>query len=524
METRKELIKEPRLLQNLFEHSSAAMMVVDSNTLIQMVNQEVERITGYRRDELEGQRRWSDMVVSEDQQALKNLVRRLKANRTGLPQKYECRFLNRDGSLKTAYLSGIFVRETGHTILSLINITEQKEYENLLKGARSKAEESNRLKTAFLANLSHEIRTPMNAIVGFVSLLQNEKLPEEKKKLYLAQIVNGSSDLLELIEKTIIISRIDLGQIKITPRQFFVNKRLEELYSKYSQILADTGKEGIELVLEPGRKGDDFFIHADPMRVMEVLNNLLENAVKFTRSGKITLGYAYLEEKKEGAGDSLLFYVKDTGPGISGEKTGIIFDRFVKLVDKDESVLRGAGLGLAISHDLVKLMGGDIWVETGKGKGSGFFFTLPLITPKTRQTDDPPAKSERKYEDWSSYEILIAEDVESNYLYIKELLAPTKMKILRARDGFEAVEIFENNPGIDVVLMDILMPGLDGYEATAKIRSLRKKIPVIAQTAFTFEGEIRNGLYAGSFNDYIMKPFTREMLVANLKKYLVRSR
>jgi len=229
METRKELIKESRILQILFEHSSAAMMLVDRSTRIQMVNKEMERITGYRRDELEGQRRWSDMVLSEDHEVLKNLLRRLKTNGTGVPEKYECRFVGRDGNLKTAYLSGIYVKETGHTMLSLINITEQKAYEGMLKSARSKAEASDRLKTAFLGNLSHEIRTPMNAIAGFASLLQSEELPEEKKKLYLAQIVNGSSDLLQLIEKTIVISRIDLGQIKINRRQFFVNRRLSEI-------------------------------------------------------------------------------------------------------------------------------------------------------------------------------------------------------------------------------------------------------------------------------------------------------
>lgn len=514
------MFEEPRILQTLFEHSSAAMMVVDSNTRIQMVNQEMEQITGYTREELEGKRRWSDMIIMEDREVLKNLLRRLKSNGQGPAEKYECRFLHRNGNLMTVYLSGVPVPNTGHTILSLINITDQKEYENMLRNEKSRAEASDRLKTAFLGNLSHEIRTPMNAIMGFASLLQKEELSETNKKLYLDQIVSGSSDLLQLIEKTLVISKLDLGQVKITPRQFFVNKRLIELRSRYRQMLDDRGKEDIELVLEPGMKDENFVIQADSMRVLEVLNNLLENAVKFTESGKITVGYTYLDEKNEDGHDSLLFYVKDTGPGISREKTGLIFDRFVKLVDKSESVLRGAGLGLAISRELVKIMGGTIWVETGKGKGSSFFFTLPVIMPKSTDTEESRPIRSKQYEDWSAYEILVAEDMESNYLYIKELLSPTKMRIFRARDGFEAVEIMEKNPDIDVVLMDILMPGMDGYEATTKIRTIRKEIPVIAQTAFTFEGEIKDGLYAGCFNDYIMKPFTRDMLLAHLKKHL----
>jgi CheY-like chemotaxis protein len=253
---------------------------------------------------------------------------------------------------------------------------------------------------------------------------------------------------------------------------------------------------------------------------MDVLNNLLENAVKFTGCGKITLGYTYLDEDIDNTSDSLLFYVKDTGPGISKENTEIVFDRFVKLVDKNETVLKGAGLGLAISHDIVKLMGGDIWLESVEGEGCKFFFTLPLNFSKKQRSGFPKLSSDPVDINWSSCSILIAEDMESNYIYLKELLLPTEIKILRARDGLEAVEIFESNPDIDVVLMDILMPMLDGYEATKRIREIREDVPVVAQTAFSFEGEMQNGLYAGCFSDYIMKPFTRDLLIANIKKYL----
>ncbi len=386
MGNRTALINEPGILQSIFEYSPAAMMVISKGTAIQMVNSEAEKITGFSREELEGDRKWTDLVLYDDREKLKNLLRMLKTEGTSLPDQYECRFVDKHGSLKTVYLSGVYHAGSGHTILSLINITDQKEHESLLKSAKSKAEASDRLKTAFLGNLSHEIRTPMNAIVGFASLLQMEKLPEEKKRLYLTQIINGSTDLLQLVEKTIVLSRIDLGQIKINRRQFFVNRALFELQNKYQKMLVDSGKGDVELVIEPGRREEDFVVQADRIRVMDILNNLLENAVKFTASGQITLGYAYLEEEVGDEFDSLLFYVKDTGCGISKNKTGIIFDRFVKLVEKNETVLRGAGLGLAISHDLVKLMGGDIWVETAPGAGSKFFFTLPISYSKAQTT------------------------------------------------------------------------------------------------------------------------------------------
>jgi len=520
MADRNSLYNELEVLQSVFEHSPAAIMVVDKNTRIKMVNSELENITGYQRQELEGERKWSEMILFEDKDILKNLLRMLKVNGPVLPEKLECRFVDKHGNLKTVLISGVHHKKSGLLVLSLIDITQQKESESVLKSAKTKAEESNRLKSTFLGNLSHEIRTPMNAIVGFASLLQMDQLTEEKKRLYLTQIINGSTDLLQLIEKTIVLSRIDLGQIKINRRQFFVNKRLKELQGNYEQILANEGREDVELIFEPGRTEEDFVIQADRMRIMDVLNNLLENAVKYTKSGSITLGYAYLDEESEDEYDSLLFFVKDTGCGISKDKSEIIFERFVKLVDKNETVLRGAGLGLAIAHDLVKLMSGDIWVDTAPGQGSKFYFTIPITYSKKQQPIAPQETSRKEIEDWSCFELLVAEDLESNYLYIKELLAPTKINILRARDGLEAVEIFKNHPEIDLVLMDILMPGLDGYEATSEIRVIRKDIPVIAQTAFTFEGEIRDGLYAGCFTDYIMKPFTRDMLLANMKKYL----
>jgi len=520
METRKELFEDPVILQALFEHSSVAQLVLDNRTLIRMVNRETERITGYGREELEGQCRWADLLDPGDRESCMEFLDRLRNGGASTSEKVECVFLHRDGTPRTGLMSGCAVGETGHMILSMLDITGQKQYAEMLLSARSRAEASEKLKTAFLGNLSHEIRTPMNAIVGFASLLRNRELTKENRELYLDQIIGGSSDLLHLIDKTIMLSRIDLGQVKINPRQFYVNKRLEELAEKYRKVLDEAGRQQVELVLETGRNEDEFAIHADPLRVTEVLNNLLENAVKFCAQGKITFGYSYVEKQQQGDQDRLLFYVKDTGPGISRDKTRIIFDRFVKLVDKNESLLRGAGLGLAICNDLVKLMGGDIWVETSEGKGSAFFFTLPVVIARSRQETPRDAGPGKKYDDWSGYEVLVAEDVESNYLYIKELLSPTKIKILRARDGLEAVEIFEKHPEIDMVLMDILMPGLDGYEATTKIRSVRKEIPVIAQTAFTFEGEIINGLYAGCFTDYIMKPFTRDMLLAHIKKHL----
>jgi len=515
------LLKDLSMLQALFENASQAIMILGKGTLIELVNKKAENLTAYPKAELENQRKWTDLVLADDHKRVKKLLRMLKAGDDTGKEQQECRFVSRKGELLTVSLSGHYHKASDHTIISLQDITSQKENESILQAARAKAEASDRLKTNFLGNLSHEIRTPMNAIVGFASLLKNESLAADKKGLYLGQIIKGSTDLLQLIDKTILLSRIDLGQLKINPRQCFVNACLTDLYNNYRAQLTGMDKKDIQLSLEVGREEEDFVVQADSVRLMLVLGNLLENAIKFTSKGSISMGYAYLEEEMESGEDVLLFYVKDTGPGISKDKQELVFDRFVKLVGENETVLRGAGLGLAISKDLVRLMGGEIWVESSPGEGSKFYFTLPITYSKSKvPASSTQDASSTEPTDWSKHTVLLAEDMESNYLYIKELLSVTGIQLLRARDGLEALEIFEAHPEIDLVLMDILMPGLDGYEATSKIRELKAHIPVIAQTAFTFEGEIKDGLYAGCFNDYIMKPFTRDMLIANMKKFL----
>ena len=224
MEDGSAIFNELSILQSIFENSPAAMMVVSKGTIIKLVNSETEKITGYSRQELEGGRKWTEMVLADDRDKLKNLIRMLKAGDAGHPEKFECRFVDRQGNLKTVYISGTYHAAGDLTVLSLINITEQRENESKLKSARAKAEASDRLKTAFLGNLSHEIRTPMNAIVGFASLLQLDDLPDAKRRLYLTQIINGSTDLLQQYPGAAIVVR-GFGFVEI---HFPVEVSLEE--------------------------------------------------------------------------------------------------------------------------------------------------------------------------------------------------------------------------------------------------------------------------------------------------------
>ncbi len=515
MEWQNALIEDLRILQAIFRHADAAILVIDKSSHIVLANKELERITGLSSAELESMVNWIEIVHPEDRTIVENYLLLLQANPDEV--KYEFRIMHKDGIIRTGFLTGTLIENSPYKVLSIIDITERKDYEKALQEAKEKAEASDRLKTAFLGNMSHEIRTPMNAIIGFASLMKTE-LSDEKRDLYLDNIINGSNDLLKLIEKIITISRLDSGQLKLNRREFNLNQRLHEIECRFREEMDNNGKPDIRLTLTEGKKDTDFTIYSDPLKLTEILNNLLENALKFTQTGEISFGYYFLEEGDK-EGKTLLFFVKDTGKGIEKEKTKVIFDRFVKIVEKNETIFRGSGLGLSIAKGLSDLFGGTIWVESTPGAGSKFYFSLPLSNIKTSRKAGS-LQTKKISDDWSKYELLLAEDVESNYLYIKELLAPTKIKILRARDGVEAVELFESTPEINIILMDILMPGMDGYEATTEIRKIRPAVPVIAQSAFTFEGDMQDGLYAGCFNDYIMKPFTREILVGVMKKYL----
>jgi CheY-like chemotaxis protein len=219
--------------------------------------------------------------------------------------------------------------------------------------------------------------------------------------------------------------------------------------------------------------------------------------------------------------ENILFFVKDSGIGIAKKDKERIFERFVKIVDKSDQLYRGAGLGLALCRDLVHMLSGEIWVESILGKGSTFYFTLPSVRPVRKEISKKPG-DERKI-DFSGKTIIIAEDTESNYLYLKEILSTLNLTMIRAKNGREAIELFRKNKDhVELILMDILMPEYDGFEAAQRIRDIRKDIVIIAQTAFAFEGEIENGLYAECFNDYILKPFDIKSIRNLIIKYLSR--
>jgi PAS domain S-box-containing protein len=519
----KSLKRTEQLYEKIFENTGAATITIKPDTTILMVNSEFERLLGYKRNEVEGKIRLVDLLDNKDQSVLRKYHHLLMSNPDAVPKNYEFNYQNKKGDIRFAFMTGSSLIDTKNCLISFIDITEFKDVESQLRIAKEKAEESDRLKSAFLANVSHEIRTPLNAITGFSSLLANPNLQLDKKEKYIKQILSGSNELVNLIDNVLDISRIESGTLKPTITEFLLNVQMEEIHEFYNDLKDQHAKENLDIKLNLPQGSEKLLVRTDQMILQQILGSIIENAIKFTSSGSIEYGYSILADKPDPTRDqSLLFFVKDTGIGIPKKDKDRVFERFVKIVDKDAYLYRGAGLGLALARDLTQLLGGEIWVESSLGKGSTFYFTIPYESPSLKK-DDTHISSKRKERDWSDKTILIAEDTESNYLYIEEILSPTNARLIRAKDGLESIEIFRaNKDAIDLVFMDILMPEYDGFEATQLIRKIKKDIPVIAQTAFTFEGEMVNGLYAGCFDDYVLKPFNIKVIYKLLEKHLYK--
>jgi signal transduction histidine kinase len=384
-----------------------------------------------------------------------------------------------------------------------------------LQQAKVKAENADKLKSAFLANMSHEIRTPMNSIIGFSALLDDETISADDRKSFVKLIQSSGDSLLSLIDDIIDISKIEADQLKIYKSNVNVTKIINELFVFYKEELKRINKTNIELIKQINENAKhDLILCTDANRFKQILINLLSNALKFTDEGFITLGYDIPNENE------IRFYVKDTGIGIPHNKTQEIFDRFNK-IESINKLYRGAGLGLAITMKLVSILGGKVWVESTLGKGSEFYFTLPFISINNTIIDEPvyenftPIKAELN---WKGKTILVAEDEVSNFKLIEEILKHSGVKIIWAQNGKVAIEIC-NQQHIDLVLMDIKMPEIDGYEATKIIKSRNARIKIISQTAFAMISE-RDKIFEAGCDDYIAKPIKPLELKKIMAKYL----
>lgn len=382
------------------------------------------------------------------------------------------------------------------------DITNLQNIEQELIKARIKAEQSDRLKSAFLANMCHEIRTPLNAIVGFSQLLPSAETAEEKK-LY-SGIINQNSDiLLQLINDILDLSKIEAGTLEYIKRPMNLGEVCRTIYTVHKERV----KEGVTLVFD--NEEEDLLMEGDQNRIMQVITNFLTNASKFTYEGEIRFGFGRMDK-------DIRVYVKDTGIGIEPEKVDHIFERFVKL----NSFAQGTGLGLSICRMIIEKIGGEIGVTSELGKGSTFYFTIPYEETgehgKFFKESKVVSKGNTVNRVQQIKKILVAEDVESNFILLKNLIG-REYTLLWAKDGVEAIEMYKQYQP-DLILMDVKIPRMDGLEATHIIRSYSKEIPIIALTAYAFEADKELALEMGC-NDFVTKPISERTLRKALDKY-----
>ncbi|MEI6883678.1 MAG: ATP-binding protein [Bacteroidota bacterium] len=390
--------------------------------------------------------------------------------------------------------------------IKLLNEKEKASHE--LRKAKEKAEESDRLKSAFLANMSHEIRTPMNGILGFAQLLKEPKLAGDEQQEYIRIIQKSGARMLKIINDIVSISKIESGQMDVSITEINVIEQLDFISNFFS---IEAQKKGISLLVSNSLHRNESIIMTDSEKLYAILANLVSNAIKFTDKGKVEIG----AEKK---GNWLEFFVRDTGQGVSSKQLSIIFERFRQGGDDKTQYTEGAGLGLSISRAYVEMLGGNISVESEPGKGSVFFFTVPYVPfEKHRKVIEEIQSVTDLVEEIRKLKILVVEDDEDSQNLMRIIFDKLGKVFLTAASGSEAIELCKANPDIDLVLMDIRMPEMDGLEATREIRKFNREVVIVAQTAYGLTGDREKALKAGC-NEYISKPVVIEELKSLIKK------
>ena len=500
---------ELRKLSLAVEQSPVSIVITDTNGTIEYVNPKLCEITGYTREELIGS---NPSIMSSGEKSKEEYKVFWETIRSGKDWRGEFHNKKKNGDLywESASVSPIKneKNEITHFIGIKEDINERIKAADAMLLAKEKAEASDKLKTTFLNNISHEVRTPLNGILGFAEIISHSDLSKEDISESLAMLHESNDRLLNTINNYVDISLIVSGNMIVNRKYFEPDKTLNEVFERY---ITQCKVKGIELKIITPSDGEPAVLNSDQDMLSKILSHLMSNALKFTDSGKIQIGY----KKKD---ECLEFFVSDTGTGINKDSVGIIFEQFVKEKHETLGTMEGSGLGLSIAKGMVNLLNGDIWVNSQPGSGSTFYFSIPL--PLVSHQISSPVLKKNIATSKSVPTILIAEDDEANFYYMNALLKHEfPSVIIHAVNGIEAVQKFIENPDIELVLMDLKMPGINGFEATRKIKSIKKDTPVIATTAYAMIGDDLKAYNAGC-DGYITKPLNKKLLIDKIKEFI----
>ncbi|MCG8343272.1 MAG: PAS domain S-box protein [Chlorobiales bacterium] len=504
----KQVEEKLKIISKAIEQNPVTVVITDRNANIEYVNPKFTDLTGYSSDEVLGKNPRILQSGKVPPGFYENLWQTILAGK-----EWHGEFLNKkkNGELYWEVASISPVTNEQGVITNFVavkeDITEKKKLWEQLVEAKEKAEESDRLKSCFLANISHEIRTPMNGILGFSALLKEPLLSGEEKEQYIELIHESGKRMLSIINNLIDISRIETGELSLYPDTTNVNEVIESIHASFNE---QARKKGLSFSCEMGLSVKDSVIVTDKARLNQVLSHLVGNALKYTSEGDVAFGY-----KKNG--EMLEFYVRDTGIGIPREQQVKIFERFRQVSLDATRGYEGAGLGLSLGKKFVEMMNGTMWVDSTPGKGSVFYFSIPYTGFMKAKNRSKKNVEDNRYAFPSGFTILVVDDNSISRLLLKGVLSGQQVRVILAENGREAVEKVEQEPDIRVVLMDMKMPVMNGYEATSRIKEIRPDLPVIAQTAFA-DPEERETAKAAGCDVVLAKPINSEELLAEVQR------
>jgi len=495
--------------RRLFESAKDGIIILDAETgRIVDVNPFMIDLLGFTHEQFTEKAIWE---IGAFKDIISNYDKFLELQKEEYVRYHDLPIVTNAGrKIHVEFVSNVYMADHKSVIqCNIRDISQRVKTETELTEAKEKAETSYRLKSAFLANMSHEIRTPMNGILGFTELLREPNLKSDDIQDYIQIIQISGKRMLNTINNIVDLSKIESGLIQVNISETDIDEKMNFVYHFFQP---EIDFKGLHFSMKNSLTTKESIINTDNEKVYGILTNLIKNALKFTFEGSISFGC----NKK---GEFLEFFVKDTGIGIPEHQKGLIFESFRQGSELSTRNFEGSGLGLSIAKSYVEMLGGKIRMESQEGIGSTFYFTIPYNPVAAEVSEMMDSASEEQEEaPLKKLKFLIVEDDEISYSLLKRMLQKKSKEVLHAMTGVEAIEICRNNPDLDLVLMDIRMPVMDGNEATRSIRQFNKDVIIIAQTAYAFSGDKEKAIEAGS-NDYISKPVSTDRLHELIKKY-----